>query len=41
MSYLLPNYGVELEIDTTPFGASRTWAPVCDGFDNITEALNE
>lgn len=41
MSYLLPNYGVELEIDTTPFGDSRTWAPVCDGFDNITEALNE
>lgn len=41
MSYLLPNYGVELEIDTTPFGASRTWVPVCDGFDNITEALNE
>lgn len=41
MSYLLPNYGVELEIDTTPFGESRTWAPVCDGFDNITEALNE
>lgn len=41
MSYLLANYGVELEIDTTPFGSSRTWAPVCDGFDNLTEALNE
>lgn len=41
MSYLLPNYGVELEIDITPFDSSRTWVPVCDGFDNITEALNE
>ena len=41
MSYLLANYGVELEIDTTPFAASRTWVTVCDGFNNITEALNE
>lgn len=41
MSYLLTQYGVELEIDTTPFAASRTWAPVCDGFNNLTEALNE
>lgn len=41
MSYLMANYGVELEIDTTPFGASRTWVPVCDGFNNVTEALNE
>jgi hypothetical protein len=41
MSYLLAVYGVELEIDTTPFGASRTWVPVCDGFNNLTEALNE
>ena len=41
MSYLLTQYGVELEIDTTPFGSARTWAPVCDGFNNLTEALNE
>lgn len=41
MSYLLTQYGVELEIDLTPFGASRTWAPVCDGWNNLTEALNE
>ncbi len=41
MSYLLTQYGVELEIDTTPFGPSRTWVPVCDGFNNLTEALNE
>lgn len=41
MSYLLAQYGVELEIDTTPFGSARTWAPVCDGFNNLTEALNE
>ena len=41
MSYLLTQYGVELEIDTTPFASARTWAPVCDGFNNLTEALNE
>ena len=41
MSYLLTQYGVELEIDTTPFAASRTWVPVCDGFNNLTEALTE
>lgn len=41
MSYLLANYGVELEIDTTPFGSARTWVPVCDGFNNLTEELNE
>ena len=41
MSYLLAVYGVELEIDTTPFAASRNWVPVCDGFNNVTEALNE
>ena len=41
MSYLLTQYGVELEIDTTPFSAARTWVPVCDGLNNLTEALNE
>lgn len=41
MSYLLTQYGVEMEIDTTPFAAARTWAPVCDGFNNLTENLNE
>lgn len=41
MSYLLTQYGVELELDTTPFAAARTWVPVCDGFNNLTENLNE
>lgn len=41
MSYLLTQYGVELEIDTTPFASAHTWKPVCDGFNNLTEALNE
>lgn len=41
MSYLLTQYGVELEIDTTPFATARSYAPVCDGFNNLTEALNE
>jgi len=41
MSYLLANYGVEFEIDKTPFATTPTWVPVCDGFDNVAEALNE
>ena len=41
MSYLLAVYGVELSIDTTPFAATRNYVPVCDGFNNVTEALNE
>lgn len=41
MSYLLTQYGVELEIDITPFATARTFAPVCDGFNNLTEQLNE
>lgn len=41
MSYLLTQYGVELEIDITPFANTRSYAPVCDGFNNLTEALNE
>ena len=41
MSWMLANYGVDFEIDTTPYGTARTYAPVCDGFDNVTEALNE
>lgn len=41
MSYLLTQYGVEMEIDTTPFASAPTWAPVCDGFNNLTENMNE
>jgi hypothetical protein len=41
MSYLLTQYGVDLEIDITPYGSARTWNPVCDGWNNLTEALNE
>lgn len=40
MSWLLTQYGIELEINTTPGGAA-TWAAVCDGFDNISKAANE
>lgn len=32
---------IKVEIDTTPTGQSRTWAQLCAGFSNITEALNE
>ncbi len=41
MSWMLANYGVDFEIDTTPHGSSRTFVPVCDGWDNVSEALNE
>ena len=41
MSYLLVQYQVLLEIDTTPFASSPTWAVLCDGFNNVTEALND
>ena len=41
MSYLLAVYGVDLEIDTTPFASTRNYVPVCDGFNSVTEALNE
>lgn len=41
MSYLLAVYGVDLEIDITPFASAATWVPVCDGFNNVKEALNE
>lgn len=38
---VVPVYEYLLEIDTTPTGASRTWANLCAGFNNISEALNE
>jgi hypothetical protein len=41
MSWMLANYGVDFEIDITPHGSARTFVPICDGFDNVTEALNE
>jgi hypothetical protein len=41
MSWLLTQYGVELEINTTPFGTAPTWAPVCDGFNNVSKNVNE
>ena len=36
-----PLYTYSAEIDTTPNAASPTWAAVCAGFNNISEALNE
>lgn len=38
---VVPVYEYTAEIDTTPSGASRAWAPLCAGFNNIAEALNE
>jgi len=39
--FLLTNYGVKVELDTTPFGSSRTWAALDQGFDNLDEELND
>lgn len=41
ITYLLTQYGVQLELDITPFGPARTFVPVCDGFDNITKNNND
>lgn len=35
------NYKYKFEIDTTPTAETPTWAPLCAGFNNISEALNE
>ena len=39
--FLLTNYGVKVELDTTPFGSSRTWVALDQGFDNLDEELND
>lgn len=36
-----PIYSYTAEIDTTPEGQSRTWATLCAGINNLSEALNE
>lgn len=38
---IVPVYKYEAEIDITPEAASRTWAKLCAGFNNISEAMNE
>lgn len=38
---ILPVYKFEAEIDVTPQGPARTWAKLCAGFNNISEAMNE
>lgn len=39
--FLLTQYGVKVELDTTPYGNSRTWVPLDQGFDNLDESLND
>lgn len=39
--FLLVQYGVKVELDTTPYGNSRTWVALDQGFDNLDEALND
>ena len=38
---IVPVYKYTAEIDITPKGPTRTWAPLCAGFNNISEAMNE
>ena len=38
---IVPVYKYTAEIDITPQGPARTWAPLCAGFNNISEAMNE
>ena len=38
---IVPVYKYEAEIDITPEGPARTWAKLCAGFNNISEAMNE
>lgn len=38
---IVPVYKYEAEIDITPQGPARTWAKMCAGFNNISEAMNE
>ena len=38
---IVPVYKYTAEIDITPKGPTRTWADLCAGFNNITEAMNE
>ena len=38
---IVPVYKYTAEIDITPKGATRTWADLCAGFNNISEAMNE
>jgi len=38
---IVPVYKYTAEIDITPKGPTRTWADLCAGFNNISEAMNE
>lgn len=40
-NFLLTNYGVLAEIDTTPYAATRNWVPFAAGFSDVAEALND
>lgn len=39
--FLLTQYGVKVELDTTPYESTRTWVALDQGFDNLDEALND
>jgi hypothetical protein len=38
---IVPVYKYTAEVDITPKGPTRTWADLCAGFNNISEAMNE
>lgn len=39
--FMLVAHGVDVEIDITPQGITRTFVPCCAGMENLAEALNE
>ena len=39
--FLLTQYGVKVELDTTPYASARTWVTLDQGFDNLDESLND
>ena len=40
-TFMLVAHGVDVEIDITPQGSTRTFVPCCAGMENLAEALNE
>ncbi|MFR4340052.1 MAG: hypothetical protein DBX91_14065 [Subdoligranulum variabile] len=40
-TFMLVAHAVDVEIDITPQGPTRTFVPCCNGMENLAEALNE
>ena len=40
-NFLLVSHAIQVQIDTTPNGATRTWVPFGNGIENLAESLGE